>query len=157
MVLTVVKNDDAIRFRASTGPEGEALMDMCGTQDIEITKIIDEIRTESKPGTRVMLTLCRTRSEEDTVADANYLKMPVSYTTLPFKTFKPDDKVKCETKPAKKEPVHKMRQGKCGFCGSTGDILPIPGVMCCRTCAQIEIGRASNAYAAKAAEAKETT
>lgn len=150
MVLTVVKTDDEVTLRLSNGPEGDTLMDLSGSQDMDITSVVDSV--SKIEGTRkVMLKLCRTRCEADTICDARELGIPVSVVTIPTpdvveanresgNVFKVDGD---KPVPTAKEPVKapKKRWGRCSYCNDETEMLPVPGFMICRTCAQIELGR----------------
>lgn len=142
MIVTVVKSGNDSVIRVTNGPEGEILMDLSGNQDLDITQIIKSLKVEEAAGHRIMLNMCRTRSEAETLQHVLKLGIHALYVTLPGSaTYAPGAPV---VKKVHKRVMLPTKPGLCSYCGTEAEILPIPGFMCCKVCAQIELGRLRN-------------
>jgi len=128
------------------GVETELYMDLHGAAEIDVTELMSGL----PPGTQVKLRLTRCKSEAGTVRGLVTGDVPHMYSFVgapatqepagPVKGRAPDlEEIMAKDRGTR--PVPK-KNGCCSYCGSITEILDIPGISICRTCAQIEIGRA---------------
>lgn len=150
MLVTLMQKDNEVHIRISIGPEGEAVMDLHGAQDLDITELVEKLEGYRAKGYKVLLHVIRTRDEAESIEDARALGILHSFVTMTFPDSKPqalvpENKVAAAAEtPAPARPVataKKRRWQRCAYCGQEEELLPVPGFMICKTCAQIELGR----------------
>lgn len=149
MIVVGNQKPDCRVVHVIVGSETELYMDLHGAAEVDVTALMAGI----PPNTPVKLQLTRCKSEAGTVRGLAAGDVPHTYSfvsapvaqeaSAPVKGQAPDiDEIMRRDRTDKRPQTLPQKNGCCSYCGSIAEILDIPEICICRTCAQIELGRA---------------